>query len=235
MTTKRLLDWVRTNHHEWLGYPSLTSTVELQHQIWDTCLTGRLSLCPLNESPRNVLDIGCGTGAWAIDFAKAHPNSRVTGMDLSSIQPSTVPSNVAFVVGDFTAPWDIDHIFDYVHSRAITIGVRDWGKLVDEVWRNLEPGGWVEFQEYHLPWTSDDGSVVECPKFEQWNQEIFRAAKKAGMTPDAILQVPDILEKRGFVGAKTASTKWPIGPWAKGAREKRVGELYLEVSAGAQY
>lgn len=235
MTTKRLLDWVRTNHHEWLGYPSLTSTVELQHQIWDTCLTGRLSLCPLNESPRNVLDIGCGTGAWAIDFAKAHPNSRVTGMDLSSIQPSTVPSNVAFVVGDFTAPWDIDHRFDYVHSRAITIGVRDWGKLVDEVWRNLEPGGWVEFQEYHLPWTSDDGSVVECPKFEQWNQEIFRAAKKAGMTPDAILQVPDLLEKRGFVGAKTAWTKWAIGPWAKGAREKRVGELYLEVSAGAQY
>lgn len=217
------------------GLPSLTSTVELQHQIWDTCLTGRLSLCPLDESPRNVLDIGCGTGAWAIDFAKAHPNSRVTGMDLSSIQPSTVPSNVAFVVGDFTAPWDIDHKFDYVHSRAITIGVRDWGKLVDEVWRNLEPGGWVEFQEYHLPWTSDDGSVVECPKFEQWNQEIFRAAKKAGMTPDAILQVPDILEKRGFVGAKTASTKWPIGPWANGAREKRVGELYLEVSAGAQY
>ena len=51
------------------------------------------------------------------------------------------------------------------------------------------------------------------------------------MTPDAILQVPDLLEKRGFMGAKTASTKWPIGPWTKGAREKRVGELYLRVRA----
>ncbi|KAM0705299.1 hypothetical protein Q7P35_008089 [Cladosporium inversicolor] len=47
------------------------------------------------------------------------------------------------------------------------------------------------------------------------------------MKPDAILQVPDGLEKRGFVEAKTASTKWPIVPWAKGAREKSVGELYL--------
>jgi hypothetical protein len=70
---------------------------------------------------------------------------------------------------------------------------------------------------------SDDGSVAKCPNFEQWNQEIFK--------PDAILQVPDILEKRGFVKANTASTKWPIGPWAKGAREKRVRELCLKVSA----
>lgn len=155
-------------------------------------------------------------------------------MDLSSIQPSTVPSNVEFLVGDFTTPWEFEHRFDYIHSRAISIGVRNWEELVEEVWHNLEPGGWVEFQEYHLPWTSDDESIEKCPKFEQWNQEIFRAAKKAGMTPDGILQVPDILEKRGFVGAKTASTKWPIGTWAKGAREKRIGELYLEVCADAR-
>jgi ubiquinone/menaquinone biosynthesis C-methylase UbiE len=205
--------------------------IELQHQIWDICLTGRLSLCPLPEPLRNVLDIGCGTGAWAIDLAKAHPTSRVVGMDLSSIQPRDVPSNAGFIVGDFTAPWEFDRKFDYIHSRAITIGVRNWEQLVgDEVWRNLEPGGWVEFQEYHLPWTSDDGSIAKCPKFEQWNREIFRAAKKAGVTPDAIFQMPDLLENRGFVKAKTASTKWPIGPWAKDAREKRVGELYLRVS-----
>jgi trans-aconitate methyltransferase len=66
-------------------------------------------------------------------------------MDLSSIQPSIVPSNVEFLVGDFTTSWDFDRKFDYIHSRAITIGVQDWIKLVDEAWHNLEPGGWVEF------------------------------------------------------------------------------------------
>jgi hypothetical protein len=105
---------------------------------------------------------------------------------------------------------------------------------VDEVWRNLEPGGWIVFQEYHLPWTSGDGSIARRPKFERWSREIFRAAKKAGTKPNAILQVPDFLEKRGFVKAKTASTKWPIGPWAKDAREKRAGELYLRGSGDAR-
>lgn len=85
-----------------------------------------------------------------------------------------------------------------------------------------------------LLWTSDDGSIVNRTKFGLWNQKISRAAKKAGMTPDVIFQVPGVLDKQGFVKAKTASKKWPIGTWAKDAREKRVGELYLKVSADAQ-
>ena len=82
-------------------------------------------------------------------------------MDLSPIQPSVVPSNV----GSFTAPWRFGHAFDYIHSRAITAGFRGWEKLVDETWRNLEPGGWVDIQEYHLPGTSDNASIFSCPKF----------------------------------------------------------------------
>lgn len=202
---------------------------ELQHQIWQISLTGRLNLCPLPSALGNVLDIGCGTGAWVIDFAEAHPNTRVIGTDLSPIQPSAVPPNAEFLVDDFTAPWVFEHKFDYIHTRAITIGVRDWAKLVDEMWQNLEPGGCVEFQEYHLPWSSDDGTLERCPNFAAWNQAIFRAANKAGVRPDAILRVPEILEERGFVHVKKASTKWPIGPWAKGEREKRVGDLYLKV------
>jgi len=77
----------------------------------------------------------------------------------------------------------------------------------------------------------NNGSIAKCPTFEHWKQEIFCGAKKAGMKPDAKLQFPNIFKKQGFVEAKTASTKRPIGPWAKCAREKRVGELYLKVSA----
>jgi ubiquinone/menaquinone biosynthesis C-methylase UbiE len=31
-------------------------------------LDGHLSLAPLNREPEHVLDIGTGTGVWAIDY-----------------------------------------------------------------------------------------------------------------------------------------------------------------------
>jgi ubiquinone/menaquinone biosynthesis C-methylase UbiE len=30
----------------------------------------------------NVLDVGCGTGLWAIEFAEEHPSAKVLGTDL---------------------------------------------------------------------------------------------------------------------------------------------------------
>lgn len=36
-----------------------------------------------------MLDVGTGTGIWAIQLAKQYPRSTVVGTDLSLIQPST--------------------------------------------------------------------------------------------------------------------------------------------------
>lgn len=33
-------------------------------------LEGRLHLAPIGSNPQNVLDVGTGTGIWAIDFGK---------------------------------------------------------------------------------------------------------------------------------------------------------------------
>jgi ubiquinone/menaquinone biosynthesis C-methylase UbiE len=63
-------------------------------------LDGNLSLAPVGESPARVLDIATGTGIWAIEFANAHPDSKVIGTDFSQIQPDGVASNCSFVVED---------------------------------------------------------------------------------------------------------------------------------------
>jgi len=41
-----------------------------------TTLNGQLHLAPVTQAHR-VLDVGTGTGIWAIDFADEHPESQV--------------------------------------------------------------------------------------------------------------------------------------------------------------
>lgn len=62
-------------------------------------LDGELHLAPLS-SPNRVLDVGTGTGIWAIDFADRNPNTKVTGMDLRYV-PSfrMLPSTASVCVG----------------------------------------------------------------------------------------------------------------------------------------
>ena len=42
---------------------------DLQHQLWLITLHDELQLCPITN-PHNVLDIGTGTGIWAIEFGR---------------------------------------------------------------------------------------------------------------------------------------------------------------------
>jgi methylase of polypeptide subunit release factors len=40
----------------------------MQHQLWLLTLDDKLSLAPVRQNPHHVLDLGTGTGIWAIDY-----------------------------------------------------------------------------------------------------------------------------------------------------------------------
>jgi ubiquinone/menaquinone biosynthesis C-methylase UbiE len=44
--------------------------VDLQHELYVRTLHGELALCPKARDAKRVLDIGTGTGSWAIDYGK---------------------------------------------------------------------------------------------------------------------------------------------------------------------
>jgi SAM-dependent methyltransferase len=67
--------------------------LDLQHHVWRMTLDGALYVAPIPKTLGAALDLGCGTGIWAIEFAEEHPSATVIGVDLSPIQPAWVPPN----------------------------------------------------------------------------------------------------------------------------------------------
>lgn len=60
---------------------SLTNfDLDLQHHVSLLSLDGKLCLAPFNENGL-VLDIGTGTGIWAIQFARLYPRSKASLCD----------------------------------------------------------------------------------------------------------------------------------------------------------
>jgi len=63
-----------------------STSLDLHHAVMSLLLDGKLHLAPL-DAPQRILDIGTGTGIWAIDVADEYPMAEVIGTDLSPIQP----------------------------------------------------------------------------------------------------------------------------------------------------
>ena len=99
-------------------------------------LGDRLFWAPINPSPQKVLDLGTGTGIWAINFADTFPAAVVIGTDLSSIQPGRVPPNCRFEIDDAEDDWTWDEeSFDYIHNRNFVCAIREWPKLVQQAYQ----------------------------------------------------------------------------------------------------
>lgn len=63
--------------------------MDLTHAEMMLLLDNNLFLAPI-KTPQRVIDLGTGTGIWAIDFADIAPEAQVIGNDLSPIQPGHV-------------------------------------------------------------------------------------------------------------------------------------------------
>jgi methylase of polypeptide subunit release factors len=66
----------------------LTWQLDLQHHLFLLTLNG-LHMAPLPPSVHNVLDIGTGTGLWAIEFGAISPGCSRLELTMSSQHNNT--------------------------------------------------------------------------------------------------------------------------------------------------
>lgn len=196
---------------------------DLAHHMYSITLGGRLHLAPLHE-PQYILDVGCGTGVWAIDMADAYPSAQVVGTDLSATQPDFVPPNCSFEIDDVTMEWTFPHNhFDFVHIREMFGSIPDWEYFFKEAYSHMRPGGWVEIVEHSVEPTSDDGSVGPDHFFTLWGKTVIEGGEKLGKGFRIWREAKACMERAGFVDVVEVPFKWPMNAWPSDPQLREIG------------
>ncbi|KAK8180508.1 SAM dependent methyltransferase [Phyllosticta capitalensis] len=194
------------------------------HHLCNMTLDGRLFLAPIGDRPHRVLDIGTGTGLWALAFADAFPCAEVIGTDLSPIQPTAVPPNLRFEVDDCTRPWTFaPDSFDYIHIRCLSGSVADWPAFYAECMKALKPSGFIEQLEFGLSPQSEDGTVAPDSAFALWSRSLPAAGDAWGKSLRSVDEAASQISAAGFIDVVEKRWKWPIGGWVDEARLRELG------------
>jgi ubiquinone/menaquinone biosynthesis C-methylase UbiE len=149
----------------------------LRLAIQDRMLTAAMGgVLPEQTDPtifRRVLDVGCGTGGWAIEAAQAYPTMSVFGIDISrhiidyaraQAAAQQVVDRVEFAVMDALLILEFPiGFFDLVNLR---LGIsfmltEDWPKMLSEMLRVTRPGGIVRVTDEEVIHTSSSSALTQ--------------------------------------------------------------------------
>ncbi|RKK14169.1 hypothetical protein BFJ66_g4253 [Fusarium oxysporum f. sp. cepae] len=210
----------RTYHHD-------IGNAQYCHHVLTLVLDGALYLAPIPKDIKNAIDIGTGTGIWAIDFADSFPDAQIIGTDVSPIQPGWIPPNLRFDIEDCTQEWTFaPNSQDYIHFRWLVGSIVDWDQLFKEAYGCLKPGGYIESHEALSRMDCDDGTITEKSAMHQWGKFFVEGGKKIGrsftIVEDGVQR--SAMEKAGFVNLVERDFKVPIGGWPKDPKMKEIGK-----------
>ncbi|HLG63872.1 MAG TPA: class I SAM-dependent methyltransferase [Ktedonosporobacter sp.] len=196
--------------------------LNFQHYIIRYILRGTHAV-PLDQSVKNILDVGSGTGIWGHEMAQAFPLARVYGLDLEPPQTVSlaapaisVPDNYHFIQGNVLKGLPFpDNMFDYVHQRLLFLGVpqNSWPAVIKELSRVTRPGGWVEIYEADILFP-DAG-----PATRELNSWTSRFMGMRGVDTTQMRQLGNLLKRQGLRNVIAHTFEVPLGSW------DRLGQL----------
>ncbi|KAI1337094.1 S-adenosyl-L-methionine-dependent methyltransferase [Xylariaceae sp. FL0016] len=198
--------------------------LDYQHRLFCQVNDGKLYLAPIGQNPQNVLDIGTGTGIWAIEFGLEHPGAHVVGTDLSPIQPDYAPPNVSFEICDAEDDWSFSTSFDLIHMRAMITAFREPLRVFRSAFAALAPGGYIELRDPLLPFHFKTPPPPDCA-LASWGAQLMDAARRMGRDWGLAASYADMLRGIGFEGVVERREAIALSPWPRGQENKQLSLL----------
>lgn len=190
-----------------------------------------------------VLDVGCGPGTITVDFARAVPRGRVTGLDRSdavleearAAAEQAGLTNVEFTTGDAYLLAFADDSFDVVHAHQVLQHLSDPVEALREMARVCKADGVLAARD------ADYAAFTwwpEVPELEEW-LELYRAvARSNAAEPDAGRRLKSWAQAAGLeVLASTAGVwcfstpedvAWWAGLWAERVVDSAMAQQALD-------
>jgi len=135
------------------------------HRAIKEYLGHRITLAPLEDmspAPRNILELGAGTGVWAMDIANMFPDATVTAVDISFNNIRNPPRNVVLKQLNILEGFPFEpESFDIIHMRFLLVHMPNFPELVKKCTAALRPGGILLLADLDLNLYSEDADLTE--------------------------------------------------------------------------
>lgn len=187
--------------------------LDFQHYMLRSFLHANF-LAPVTQ-PRDILDVGSGTGRWAIQLAQQFPQANIVSLDIEapterqSALLETQPENCVFIEGNVLKGLPFPNAsFDFVHQRLLMGAIPGpaWPDVARELARVTRPGGWVELVEA-APVPS------ETPGLSQLHAWMRAATQMRGLDITIGNRIGDLLWQAGLQHVVHQELPIPIGQY----------------------
>ena len=195
------------------------------------------------ESPRTVVDLGCGEGALTASLAARWPEARITGIDsspemLAAAAAHTIPGRVEFAASD-ARDWRPEGQIDVLVTNALLHWVPGHGELLSQWAEALSLDGWLAMQvpgNFRSPTHTVLADLCRSPR---WSEQLGDLAPRT----DAVLEPAEYLDV--LAGAGLSPDVWettylhvltgedPVLGWVRGTVLRPVLTTLNEQDAAA--
>ncbi|KAF5659769.1 methyl transferase [Fusarium denticulatum] len=207
--------------------------LDIFHKVFLLARDNKPFLAPIRRTSPRIMDIGTGTGIWAINVAEeCLSDAEIMAVDLNQIQPALIPPGFMPKQYDIEEPsWGpLLADCDLIHMRMLLGSIQTdlWPQVYHNAFEHLAPGiGFLEHIEVDWIPRCDDDERPANSAFVKW-AELFldgmdRFNRRVRVTPQEHRQM---LEATGFTDIRQEVIKAYVCPWSADRNEREIARWF---------